>query len=125
MSSFTTKAQATKAGKAVKAKMIQPKKWKVNVWENMGWYVCLQCGGCTLFIDPPSKFGLSRTTFWAMFNSQRRGDHSGECHWTRTDRIPHTNPNNAVASCMNKVHAYLHRANAEFDNVMAATRKVK
>lgn len=43
---YKTKAEATKAGKVLKALMNRPELWEIKVWENIGWHMDIMSGSC-------------------------------------------------------------------------------
>lgn len=90
------------AAKACKAKMKDPRKWRISVNENLGWYWCLESKTATVTVWPSVIAG----TYHCMIanpGSQR----SGSFDWNDFNHVMHKDPNRAVAAEFKRMQAYV------------------
>jgi hypothetical protein len=71
-----TKADATKRGKALKAKV--GKGWKLDIWENLGWHYCVVNAPMTIY-----GCETSPDTYHIMMSDRAQDARSGSIMWSR------------------------------------------
>lgn len=107
---MNTKQEATAKGKSMLAMMDQPKDWRVDVWENLGWHYCLEhraSGG--LLTVWPFEDGI----FSAMLslNCPRAGD----IRWS--NNYHSKDPNKAVQHVIRRAEIVLAAEQAAFNKI--------
>lgn len=77
-------------------KLINPKGWKVRVWENGGWHVQLQKGGMSLHISVDRKTGKIE---YSTLLGRTKNEYGGNPDWTVIGSKGHFDcPNKAISA---------------------------
>jgi len=79
---FDSRAEALKVGKQKKALLANPKGWRVNVWENLGWHLSLIKGNLHLHYSPYND------SFMAFLSENAYGGDSMFWHETFYNKDP-------------------------------------
>ena len=96
--------EAWKLGKSALSKLKNKKNWKVRVWENAGWHVCLSKGG--RFTIHIRKYGDS-IEYTCLYTTSPIGVGSGEPQYTVCGDF--SNINEAVQAQERKVKKVFNR----------------
>ena len=96
-----TKREAMRAGAALK-KLMKRGRWKVRVWNNMGWYYSIEAGNLSVHPAPRLRMGGER--YWCMV---------APCLAVWTEGREYLDPNMAVARAVSKIR----RVVAEYQKV--------
>ncbi len=81
-----TKAKALKLGKATQATLRKQgfKGWRIDVWKNGSWLVCLTKGGMTLHISTDYS---GEPSYWTLMSAtDTKRPHGGEMYWSPGDK---------------------------------------
>lgn len=105
--SWSTKAEAVKAGKKA-LKAMTTSKWKIRVWENRGWHVSLIRKFMNLSITHYG--GESALVYSVLVSCDALYPGTGETYWSDDSR-QYDDPNKAVEGAIKQVRAFVKRAN--------------
>lgn len=102
-----TKAEATKEGKALLARM-KGVGWKLRVWENCGWHYSVLLGTIYVYGSPGC--------FNVLFSADKKIPGAGEIFWT-TRGEHYKDPNRAVEMQLKCARTFVNKCSKAIEDV--------
>lgn len=116
---MTTKAEATRLGKAL-VKRLGPG-WTLRVWENLGWHYSATCAGMSVY----PAYGGGFHTLLSAEAWKNGGPGGGEVYWSGLRARTFKDPRRAVADQLQRAQVFVDRAQLAIDEVRIRHRPGK
>ncbi len=100
---YDTEKEARKAGKEL-LKRMKGKRWKLEVWNNLGWHCMVRNGPVQVHLD-----NYCGKDYSCLISDNLRDPSGGNIEWTTQDSKHFTDPNKAVAHELKSARKYLNR----------------
>lgn len=106
-----TKAKAMALAKKAKSMLDNPRGWKLDVWENLGWHVALRKGGMNLYVR--QYMGEDKLSFSTLFSTDESS--SGEIFWSND--FTSSNPNKVIERQLKIAQSFVKKCQRAIDKV--------